>query len=73
MKLVDLGRFSLKDGAMPTVNYISMMIKDALIKTRDFTSHYKYSYLRLRLKLINFIDNSHQWIWKLKVEWVSEL
>ena len=33
MKSVDLSRFSLKDGAMLTVNvYVSMMIKSALIK-----------------------------------------
>ena len=33
MKSVDLGQFSLKDGAMLTVNvYVSMMIKSALIK-----------------------------------------
>ena len=32
-KSVDLGRFSLKDGAMLTVNvYVAMMIKSALIK-----------------------------------------
>ena len=32
-KSVDLGRFSLTDGAMLTVNvYVSMMIKSALIK-----------------------------------------
>ena len=33
MKSVDLSQFSLKDGAMLTVNvYVSMMIKSALIK-----------------------------------------
>ena len=33
MKSVDLNQFSLKDGAMLTVNvYVSMMIKSALIK-----------------------------------------
>ena len=33
MKPVDLGRISLKDGAMLTLNvYIAMMIKSALIK-----------------------------------------
>ena len=33
MKSVDLSRFSVKDGAMLTVNvYVSMMIKGALIK-----------------------------------------
>ena len=33
MKSVDLNQFSLKDGAMLTVNvYVSMMIKSSLIK-----------------------------------------
>ena len=46
IKSVDLGKFSVKDGAMLSANiYVAMMIKSALIKQGILPPKYKYSYL----------------------------
>ena len=46
IKSVDLGKFSVKDGAMLSANiYVAMMIKKCFDQARNFTTKYKYSYL----------------------------